>query len=507
MSSLNTSHSNTAYLDAYPSLLKHRHWVIAFSGGLDSTVLLHSVHHFLQTLHQSNDSLELEPALRSALGSASIDKLTIPTLSAIHINHQMQSVSDNWEQHCQSVCDQLSVPLLIKKVAVNSDGKGLENAARQARYAVFEHHLKACKDLYPDTNVNVNAIDTHSVLLMGHHANDQAETLLMRLFRGAGTNGVAAMPMQRSLGQSQIARPLLKFSRADLNAYAVQNNLSYIEDPSNTDESFDRNFVRQQVLPKLEKRWASVVTQLNRYAEHASGDAELLADLARLDLQRVNAPDDSNSELNSDLNVEAKTGAYGSSLPIAACLALSQKRRINLLRYWLSAQQLSMPSTAQMMQIDNLLVSPSSSAKVQLGAYRLCPYGDRLHLLNEDTLLQASQALAHNISWTFGESMTINGLGTLLVSENKVLDEQSDDRIGLREGAYTLGTRQEGTRFRYGGMSRSVKKCFNEHGIPPWLRDFYPVIYAGDEVAAIPGILVCDDYSEVGACPLAWQWV
>ena len=505
MSSLDTSHSNTAYLDAYASLLKHRHWVIAFSGGLDSTVLLHSVHHFLQTLRQSNDSLELESALRSVLGSASIDKLTIPTLSAIHINHQLQSVSDNWEQHCQSVCDQLSVPLLIKKVAVNTDGKGLESAARQARYAVFEHHLNACKDLYPDTNMNmnVNAIDIHSVLLMGHHANDQAETLLMRLFRGAGTNGVAAMPMQRSLGQSQIARPLLKFSRADLNAYAVQNNLSYIEDPSNTDESFDRNFVRHQVLPKLEKRWASVVTQLNRYAEHASGDAELLADLARLDLQRVNAPDDS----NSDLNVEAKTGAYGSSLPIAACLALSQKRRINLLRYWLSAQQLSMPSTAQMMQIDNLLVSPSSSAKVQLGAYRLCPYGDRLHLLNEDTLLQASQALAHNISWTFGESMTINGLGTLLVSENKVLDEQSDNRIGLREGAYTLGTRQEGTRFRYGGMSRSVKKCFNEHSIPPWLRDFYPVIYAGDEVAAIPGILVCDDYSEVGACPLAWQWV
>jgi len=521
MSSLDTSHSNTAYLDAYASLLKHRHWVIAFSGGLDSTVLLHSVHQFLQTLRQSNDSLELE----SALGSASIDKLTIPTLSAIHINHQLQSVSDNWEQHCQSVCDQLSVPLLIKKVAVNSDGKGLESAARQARYAVFEHHLKACKDLYPDTNMNmnVNAIDIHSVLLMGHHANDQAETLLMRLFRGAGTNGVAAMPMQRSLGQSKIARPLLKFSRADLNAYAVQNNLSYIEDPSNTDESFDRNFVRQQVLPKLERRWASVVTQLNRYAEHASGDAELLADLARLDLQWVNAPDDSNSELNSklnsdlnsglnsdlnsDLNVEAKTGAYGSSLPIAACLALSQKRRINLLRYWLSAQQLSMPSTAQMMQIDNLLVSPSSNAKVQLGAYRLCPYGDRLHLLNEDTLLQASQALAHNISWTFGESMTINGLGTLLVSENKVLDEQSDHRIGLREGAYTLGTRQEGTRFRYGGMSRSVKKCFNEHSIPPWLRDFYPVIYAGDEVAAIPGILVCDDYSEVGACPLDWQWV
>jgi len=493
MSSLDTSHSNTAYLDAYQSLLKHRHWVVAFSGGLDSTVLLHSVHYFLQTLHQSD--------VTQKIGLTSLDDASIPSLSAIHINHQLQSVSDSWEQQCQSVCDNLSIPLLIKKVAVNSDGKGLENAARQARYAVFEHHLSACVALYPNTNENTN--DSHSVLLMGHHANDQAETLLMRLFRGAGTSGAAAMPMQRSLGQSQIARPLLKFSRAELTDYAAQNNLSYIEDPSNTDESFDRNFVRQQVLPDLEKRWPSVVIQLNRYAEHASGDAELLADLAKLDLELV----DVSHHSNDDCNVNAKTAAYGRSLLIAACLALSQKRRSNVLRYWLSTQQLSMPSTALMAQIDNLLVSPSSSAKVQLGAYRLCSYGGRLYLLSEDTLLQASKALEQNISWAFGESMTVNGLGTLLVSENKVLDDQRGSHIGLREGAYTLGTRQDGIRFRYGGMSRSVKKCFNEHGIPPWLRDFYPVIYAGDEVAAIPGILVCDDYSEVGACPLAWQWL
>ena len=210
MSSLDTSHSNTSYLDAYTALLKHRHWVVALSGGLDSTVLLHSVSNFLQSLRQSESTLES--------GLTSLDDVTIPSLSAIHINHQLQSVSDSWEQHCQSVCDDLSVPLLIKKVAVNSDGKGLESAARQARYAVFESHLNSCTALYPNSNENIN--DSHSVLLMGHHANDQAETLLMRLFRGAGTNGAAAMPMQRSLGQSQIARPLLKFSRADLTSYA-----------------------------------------------------------------------------------------------------------------------------------------------------------------------------------------------------------------------------------------------------------------------------------------------
>lgn len=466
MSSLNTSdsdnyndnNSNTSYLDAYKALLKHRHWVVAFSGGLDSTVLLHSVYHFLQTL-PNPESLPLDTSSASAF---------IPTLTAIHINHQLQTVSDSWEQHCQSVCDGLGVSLQIKKVAVQSEGKGLENAARQARYSVFEESLSA-----------------DSVLLMGHHANDQAETLLMRLFRGAGTRGAAAMPMQRSLGQSQITRPLLKCSRADLSAYGLLNDLRFIEDPSNTDESFDRNFVRQQLLPKLEKRWPAIVSMLNRYSEHANADSELLTDLAQLDLKSVDCANDK----------------YGDSLSIAACLALSAKRRANLLRYWLSTHQLTMPSTAQMLQIDNLLISEGSEAKVQLGAYRFCCYRDRLYLLSEQKLSNAAQALQQDQPWLFGEPMVIEGLGTLLVTNSL------EDGIGLRDGEYTIGTRREGLRFRYRGMSRSLKKCFSEQGIPPWLRDHYPLLYSGDEVAAIPGILVCDDYSQIGVSRLDWQWV
>jgi len=517
MSSLDTSHSdnntnsNTSYLDAYKTLLKHRHWIVAFSGGLDSTMLLHSVSEFLQSLHLSqltSDQLTNDQ-LKDQASSTSTDDFTIPSLSAIHINHQLQSVSADWEKHCQSVCEQLSVPLTIKKVAVANEGKGLESAARQARYIAFEEQLAAYSASRPQDNSNISySAEADSVLLMGHHANDQAETLLMRLFRGAGTRGAAAMPMQRSLGKSQIARPLLHCTRANLAAYAVLNELPYIEDPSNTDESFDRNFVRQQVLPKLEARWPSVVTLLNRYSEHASGDSELLADLARLDLQTVDA---------SEASVVGSK-AYGVSLSITACLDLSLKRRSNLLRYWLSAQQLNMPSTAQMAQIDNLLLSASSGAIVQLGAYRLCPYRDRLYLLREDTLFQLSQALDKNMAWTFGESMTINGLGTLLVSEEPQLRDDgevtsevasevaSEDSVGLREGVYTLGRKRDGLHFRYRGMSRSVKKCFNEHGIPPWLRDHYPLLYAGDELAAIPGILVCDNHSMVGACALDWQW-
>ena len=457
MSHSNTSNSNksTSYAEAYKALLCHQHWVVAFSGGLDSTVLLHSVYHFLQSLRvaQSQDATSELPF--------------VPRLTALHINHQLQSVSDSWEQHCQLVCDELGVPLEIKKVAVLSEGKGPENAARQARYTVFEACLAA-----------------DGVLLMGHHANDQAETLLMRLFRGAGTRGAAGMPMQRALGKAKIARPLLKCSRADLAAYASLNELRFIEDPSNTDESFDRNFVRQQVLPKLEKRWPAIVSMLNRYSEHASADSELLKDLAQLDLKTV----------------DCTHNEYGNSLSVSACLALSSKRRSNLLRYWLSTYQLTMPSTAQMQQIEKVLMSESSEAKVQLGDYRLCCYRDRLYLLSEQTLSAAAQALQQDLVWLFGEPMVIDGLGVLLITDSV------GEGIGLREGEYTIGARREGLRFRYRGMSRSLKKCFSERGIPPWFRDYYPVIYAGDDVAAIPGILVCDDYSLVGACRLDWQW-
>lgn len=459
MSRLETSDSNTSYTEAFTALLAYRHWTVAFSGGLDSTVLLHAAYHYIQTLLKAQST---------SLEAADSIPATIPTLTAIHINHQLQADSDSWEQHCQSVCDELGVPLVIKKVEVQSEGKGLEQAARQVRYAEFEASL-----------------DINSVLLMGHHANDQAETLLMRLFRGAGTHGAAAMPVQRDLGDSQIARPLLKFSRADLAAYARLNELRFIEDPSNSDDSFDRNFVRQQVLPKLEKRWPAVISMLNRFSEHASGDSELLMDLAQLDLKTVGQQDD----------------VYGESLSITECLLLSAKRRGNLLRYWLSIKQINMPSTAQMVQVDKLLSAASAEAKIQIDGYRLCTYRDRLYLLSEDRLSRAAKALEQAIDWPYGQTMAVGSLGVLQVMDSII------DGVGLREGNYTIGTRRDGLRFRYQGMSRSLKKCFNERGIPPWFRDYYPVIYAGDEVAAIPGILICDDYSLVGACRLDWQWI
>ena len=179
-------------------------WRVAFSGGLDSTVLLHLLAHLAKTQ-------------------------SLPALSAIYVHHGLQAAADAWPQHCQSVCDALGVPLQVVHVQVQP-GASLERAARDARYGAF-----------------VEATQTNEVLLTAQHRDDQAETLLFRLMRGAGVRGLAGMPRERALGRGHLLRPLLDVSRAELEAYAAEQQLHWIEDPSNQDCQFSRNYLRHQV--------------------------------------------------------------------------------------------------------------------------------------------------------------------------------------------------------------------------------------------------------------------
>ena len=185
-----------------------KRWRVAFSGGLDSTVLLHLLAHLAK-----NHSL--------------------PALSAIHIHHGLQAAADAWPAHCQAICDALGVPLAIVHVHVDA-GASLEQAARAARYGAF-----------------IEATQPGDVMLAAQHRDDQAETVLFRLLRGTGSRGLAAMPTQRPLGRGHLLRPLLDVSRAELEAYAREHRLLWIEDPSNADQQFSRNYLRQQVFPVL----------------------------------------------------------------------------------------------------------------------------------------------------------------------------------------------------------------------------------------------------------------
>lgn len=190
----------------------------------------------------------------------------IPPLRAIHIHHGLQAAADAWPAHCQAICDNFDVELQVIHVQV-SPGASLEQAARDARYAAFSQVL-----------------GPGDILFTGQHRDDQAETLLFRLLRGAGLRGLAAMPGQRALGQGSLVRPLLACSRQHLQDYAQAQGLTWIEDPSNVDTQFARNYLRGEVMPHLQQRWPQASQNFARAAEHLGEALGLLDELAQEDL-------------------------------------------------------------------------------------------------------------------------------------------------------------------------------------------------------------------------------
>lgn len=256
-----------------------RAWRVALSGGLDSSVLLH----ILSELAQREG---------------------VPPVSAIHIHHGLQPAADAWPAHCQQVCDELSVPLRVIHVDVVK-AASIEQAARNARYAAF-----------------ANELALGEVLLVAQHADDQAETVLFRLLRGAGVRGLSAMPKHRALGQGQLVRPLLNCSQAELRAYAQEHRLNWVDDPSNGSEQFSRNFLRKQIMPLLAQRWPQVSNTLLRASEHLSEASALLDDLAELDVAAAQQ-----EPRYAWLSVP--------SLALAPLRELSEARQRNALRFWL----------------------------------------------------------------------------------------------------------------------------------------------------------------------------
>src|SRR5574343_47810 len=218
---------------------------VGLSGGCDSVVLLH-----------------LLAGLKRPGG-----------VTAIHVHHGLSPNADAWASFCDEYCHRLSVPLIVRKVEVDSSSSlGLEAAARQARYAVFAEQAQAN-------------------LLLAHHRGDQAETVLFNLLRGAGVTGAAGMPADRAFGGRRLLRPLLDCSRADLEAYAGETGLSWVDDESNADISLTRNFLRHQALASLNRRFPAAEASLAQAAGHFGEAAALLDDLAALDWQRVGEND------------------------------------------------------------------------------------------------------------------------------------------------------------------------------------------------------------------------
>jgi len=397
------------------------HWRIAFSGGLDSTVLLH----LLASLAKTE---------------------SIPPLSAIHIHHGLQAAADAWPQHCQSVCDALGVPLLIERVKVQP-GASLERAARDARYAVFSALTQA-----------------HDVLLTGQHRDDQAETLLFRLMRGAGVRGLAGMPPQRSVGQGALIRPLLDVSRSELEAYAQAHQLRWIEDPSNQERQFSRNYLRHQVMPLLTGRWPQAQASMARSAAHLREAQGLLAELANMDLAHAATPHEFEW-----LGLR--------SLELAPLAALSSARQRNALSHWLEPLT-RLPDTDHWSGWKDLCDAGQDASPI----WRLA-----------DGELHRS---AGRLWWLSGNWLRTPVIGAdwqtpaaaLRLADNGHVTCSGQNPVGPLRIAY----RQGGEVMHLGDRGhRDLKRLLNERAVPGFVRGRLPLLFRGDEllaVANLPGL-------------------
>ncbi|WAJ39049.1 tRNA lysidine(34) synthetase TilS [Pseudomonas sp. GOM7] len=406
-------------------------WYIAFSGGLDSSVLLHLLADWAR--HE-----------------------TLPPLRALHVEHGLQPAAQAWPAHCAEVCQRLGIELEVLRVRVEA-GASLEQAARQARYAAF-----------------AQCLEPGALLLTGQHRDDQAETLLLRLLRGAGVRGLAAMPRQRPLGAGSLLRPLLDCPRGELEAYAAAHGLSWVEDPSNRSEQFSRNFLRRQILPRLAERWPQTSAALARTAAHL-GEAQMLLDeLAEQDLAAVR---------------QASGIAWlpVPSLPLAPIAALSEARQRNLLRHWL-APLTRLPDSEHWAGWRDLRDAGVDATPIwRLTDGELQRSEGRIWWL-AGAWLQPPPAL--DMPWPVGaQEVSLPGNGLLRLRGVQVHENL---RVRYRQGGERL--------FIEGRGQRDLKRLLNEQGVPSFVRGRLPLLYAGDELLVVANL----DLPGTAAQSLQW---
>ncbi len=394
--------------------------VLAFSGGLDSCMLLH-------LLVQVNKTLPFQ-------------------LVAQHVHHGLSVNADTWADLCADTCQSLNVPLKITKVQVNNQGLGIEAAAREARYHVL---FQADADF----------------ILLAHHQGDQAETFLLQLARGAGVKGLAGM----AAVSDKLLRPLLDVPRKALLEYAKQHTLAWIEDESNLETKYDRNFIRHQVLPVLAKQYPAIRHTISRSAQHMAEANDLLDEIAALDVQSC---------------LQDRMSNY-QALNLLQLKHLSVARIHNALRWWLTQNHCYLPSTAQLQQITQQLFYAKSDATVKIkvsATHTLQRYRDCAFLLIENNLPPAM-----NLLWQGEEKMRLPDgshlLFTQAVGQGFALNRVPNIKLRIK-------SREGGERFRpdLGRPRRSLKTILQTCEIPPWQRAQLPLIFMDETLVMIPNI-------------------
>lgn len=428
-------------LERLPGVRRYR---VAYSGGLDSTVLLHAM-------------AALRPRFEAAL-------------CAVHVNHGLQPAAAEWVHQCQEACEALGVPFSGLGVdARPRDGESPEAAARRARYDALRALMEA-----------------GDCLLTAHHQDDQAETVLLQLLRGSGVTGLAAMPPMTPFAAGWHARPLLDLTRDQLRAYAVAHGLRWIDDPSNFDTGLRRNYLRHEIMPRLKQKWPAVARTLSRSAAHNAETARLLDEIGAEDLPAV-------------------AGPRAATLSIDALMQLSPERLNNVLRYWLRTLGLPLPSTAHLDRLhEDILKAAQDSAPLlawpgaEVRRYR--------------SLLYAMWPLPEHdpgqvIAWDLAAPLDLPSCGGRLDARH--VAGHGLQRVLLKGKNVTVRFRRGGEHCRPAGRSHTheLRKLLQESAVPPWLRERVPLLYVGEELAAVGDLFVCEGFQAgEGEAGMELEW-
>lgn len=407
--------------------------IVAFSGGLDSTVLLHAI----SQLYHTSDT----------------------PIIAIHINHNLSANAADWQTHCQQICHSLDIDFIAQSVLITANDKGLEAEARALRYAAIAQHIKP-----------------HAIVVTGQHQQDQLETFMLQLKRGAGPKGLSAMPHTAAFAhQSLLLRPLLNCSRDTLEQYAKTHDLSWIEDESNLDTRFDRNFLRHQVMPTLHQRWPGFDKAACRSIALIAEQQQLVDEIAAEDLNQV----------LSSTNV----------LVISALLSLSNVRQRHLLRYWIAQQGVEMPSQALLnaMLLEVIAAKQDANPKVKWAGHQLRRFHDSLYLLGneiehagEDCLLVVNQTVTFD--YGIGSLQLTDKIDVPVTNQLSLRPPREDEVVSVRFNVTGVSCKPQGSPH-----TRKLKQLFKQYQLPPWQRSRIPMIYYGDELVCVAGLFVCED--------------
>ncbi|MGD9841946.1 MAG: tRNA lysidine(34) synthetase TilS [Steroidobacteraceae bacterium] len=416
---------------------------IALSGGSDSIVLLH----VLAEVRAHNPQLQLR---------------------ALHVDHQLQPQSAQWAEHCLHAAENLKIDCAVLRVTVaDAHEMGVEAAARAVRYAAFK-----------------TALRPGEILLTAHHADDQLETIMLALIRGSGVDGLAAMPSCIRFGQGWHARPLLGFTHEALHDWAQARQLQYINDPSNDDVHFDRNFLRQGVVPLLKSRWPAIARTASRSASHLAEAQALLDDWTETDYLLASVDD---------------------ALSVDALRELPAPRRHALLRFWLQHCDMLMPSTRVLHSLDHDMLQAAHD-RVPFVQWQDAEVHRHRDLLYAEKPLADWDATVQ-LTWQWQQELVLpSELGCLSLFDRAVDSAESrraTDRhsVGIARAKLpaqlSVRFRDGGERIRLPGEKhhRALKKLLQESAVLPWWRECLPLIYAGDKLIAVADLWVSHEFA------------